>query len=103
MYTCPGSIEIASLGTVEWKREKLEGRDRLRYRAIAEDIDFEAVGKSFKLVAFIRSMEDGFAVRVPRKKTMGFEEVFVLPPDTPLSDVIEATLNLLRIGYQPED
>lgn len=104
MYTCPGSIELER-GGVYWTFEDRGEGVGLRRGATAPDIDFRyAHPASTGIRAFICSEQDGFKIFIA--STFGaspFEVKGFLPIDTPLSDVIEAVLNMLMLGADGGD
>lgn len=92
MFTSRGSIEIRGR-TITWAPERRA--DGLRTGRIKPDIDFEDVQA---LRAFIKTQKDGMAIFARSPKAGGFDfgpQLDVFPPDTPLSDVIQAVINLL--------
>lgn len=102
MYTCPGSIELER-GRVSWRYEEHPEGPRRDY--VRRDLDFHIGRVRATPSAFIRFGLYEAQVRVLERigGYNAFKEMLTMPPDTPLEDLIEATLNLLRIGYQPED
>ena len=107
MYTCPGSIELER-GRIIWQRE--QGDDGLRTGAVEADIDFLDMASSTPRTprtprAFVR-FEHGI-IRVSTLKVVGgvlrFREVLTLPAGTPLHEIIEVVLNLLRLGVDGQE
>lgn len=103
MYTCPGSIDLER-GGVYWTFEDRDEGLGLRQGATARDIDFRfAHPATAGIRAFIRTTK--FEYEIFRTSTLGspFVVAGTVPIDTPLSDVIEAVLNMLMIGAGGED